>query len=146
MLTEAQKKELRKERDLKGAVRDAIMQAAVRKHKYDGTLEIDDNAVISMGEGGAYVQAWVYVEAEEAHLPDDYQDPVTGVWDWPSDCANPVTLNELEEALRALLKQFKLIHSPAPFYQAAREAAILLARVKGVDPIEDQTCYLLEDL
>jgi hypothetical protein len=32
----------------------------------DGDVEIDDNAVVSRGEDGAYVMGWVYVRNEEA--------------------------------------------------------------------------------
>jgi hypothetical protein len=37
--------------------------AARRDHHKDGECEVDENALISKGEdGGAYVQAWVWVD------------------------------------------------------------------------------------
>ena len=40
----------------------AYIQAARRIHTEDGVCEIDDNAKVSVSEdGGAYVQAWVWV-------------------------------------------------------------------------------------
>ncbi len=45
--------------------------AARRKHEEEGVLEFDDEPVISKWEGetgcGAYVQAWVWIDVEEAH-------------------------------------------------------------------------------
>lgn len=45
--------------------------AARRKHEEEGVLEFDDEPVISKWEGetgyGAYVQAWVWIDIEEAH-------------------------------------------------------------------------------
>jgi hypothetical protein len=40
---------------------------AAKERQDDGTLEIDDNAVVSMGaDDGAYVEAWIWVEASDA--------------------------------------------------------------------------------
>ena len=45
-------------------------KAAKAQYQDDGTLEIDDNAVVSISDSpdpdGAYVAAWVWVTAEEA--------------------------------------------------------------------------------
>ena len=42
-------------------VEDAYRRAAKAQQK-DGELEVDDDAVVSMGEDpGAYVQAWIWV-------------------------------------------------------------------------------------
>ena len=43
--------------------------AARRKHEEEGVLEFDDTPQVSKAEGehGAYVQAWVWVDIEEAH-------------------------------------------------------------------------------
>lgn len=42
-------------------------QAAKRLHESEGALEIDSNAIVSYGDDpGAYVQAWVWVAAEDA--------------------------------------------------------------------------------
>lgn len=47
----------------------AYIEAARRHFENDGVLEIDDNAVVSVGDDpGAYVQAWVWVEAEDAGI------------------------------------------------------------------------------
>lgn len=41
-------------------------EAAKRIHESEGTLEIDSNAVVSVSDdGGAYVQAWVWVYDSE---------------------------------------------------------------------------------
>jgi len=48
----------------------AYRKAAKAKYQDEGTLEIDDNAIVSLCDdsnaGGAYVQAWVWVYANEA--------------------------------------------------------------------------------
>lgn len=58
---------------LSGPRDEAYRQAAAEKYEQEGTLEIDDNAVVSSHEdsdngercGGAYVQAWVWVDLSE---------------------------------------------------------------------------------
>lgn len=40
-------------------------EAAHTLHVKDGTLEIDSNAEISRGDGGAYVQAWIWVPQDQ---------------------------------------------------------------------------------
>jgi hypothetical protein len=51
--------------------REAFVQAAQRQYSDEGTLEIDDEALVSWtspeegGSGGAYVQAWVWVSDED---------------------------------------------------------------------------------
>ena len=55
------------ERDLIAAYR----TAAREKYLFggpldDGDLDMDDKPVVSMGDDGAYVQAWVWVRREEA--------------------------------------------------------------------------------
>lgn len=51
-----------------------IVQSA-RLLQKDGELEFDDRVVISEGDdGGAYVLAWVWVDAEEACDEDDGDD------------------------------------------------------------------------
>lgn len=43
------------------------LAAAKRIHVEEGTLEIDEPAIVSQSEGGgAYVQAWVWVHDEDA--------------------------------------------------------------------------------
>lgn len=37
-------------------------------HECEGTLEVDDGAVVSRGDDGAYVQAWVWVPRKEIKL------------------------------------------------------------------------------
>lgn len=52
------------------------IERAREQYGEEGSVEIDDGAVVSIsdavggGDGGAYVAAWVYVEAEEKE-PDD---------------------------------------------------------------------------
>lgn len=42
---------------------EAIIEMASKKYEREGTLEIDDNTVVSEGDdNGAYVQAWVWVD------------------------------------------------------------------------------------
>jgi hypothetical protein len=44
----------------------AYVEAAQEKYEDEGTCEIDDNATVSISEdGGAYVQAWVWVYDSE---------------------------------------------------------------------------------
>lgn len=49
-------------------------EAADEQYGEEGSIEIDDDAqVSSAGDGGAYVQAWVYVRDDEANISmDDY--------------------------------------------------------------------------
>jgi len=45
--------------------------AAALKHQRDGELEIDSNAVVSLGDDpGSYVQAWIWVKALEAGVEE----------------------------------------------------------------------------
>lgn len=41
------------------------LDEARRLHSEEGTLEVDDNAQVSPGDGGAYVQAWVWVPLDD---------------------------------------------------------------------------------
>ena len=44
-----------------------LLEAARKLKEEEGELEIDDNAVISRGsDGGAYVQAWVWIDNHSA--------------------------------------------------------------------------------
>jgi hypothetical protein len=37
-----------------------------REHVHDeGELEVDDDAAVNLSEGGAYIQAWVWIGEEE---------------------------------------------------------------------------------
>lgn len=48
---------------------------AAREHQREGTLEIDDGAVVSRGsDPGAYVQAWVWVEDPAGDASEDYNE------------------------------------------------------------------------
>jgi predicted dehydrogenase len=48
---------------------EAYRKAAREQHEDEGTLEVDDNAVVSFGDDdGAYVAAWVWVGKEEAGI------------------------------------------------------------------------------
>jgi len=47
---------------------------AAKKHVKDGELEVDDDARVSgaVDDGiGAYVQAWIWISADELEEPDD---------------------------------------------------------------------------
>jgi len=47
-------------------ISEKFRQAAKRQYEEDGQIEIDDDAIVSMSDdGGAYVQAWVYVSEGE---------------------------------------------------------------------------------
>lgn len=49
----------------------ALIVTARRIHQDDGELEIDDNAKVSMSpDGGAYVEAWVWVYTSDVTLED----------------------------------------------------------------------------
>jgi len=53
----------------------AFRNAADQKYASEGSIEVDDGAVVSEGDGdGAYVQAWVWVYCEDAGLPSKLDD------------------------------------------------------------------------
>jgi hypothetical protein len=43
----------------------AIRKGARQIYQEEGTLEIDDDAIVSQSEGGCYVAAWVWVPDED---------------------------------------------------------------------------------
>jgi hypothetical protein len=43
----------------------AIRKRARQIYQEEGTLEIDDDAIVSQSEGGYYVAAWVWVPDED---------------------------------------------------------------------------------
>lgn len=46
--------------------------AAKRIHEEEGTVEIDSNAIVVFsGDGGAYVQAWVWVYDDDVKPPKE---------------------------------------------------------------------------
>lgn len=45
----------------KGPIDEIYIQKAQDNYHDEGILEVDDNAVVSMGDEGAYVQAWIWV-------------------------------------------------------------------------------------
>ena len=46
--------------------------AAKRIHEEEGTVEIDSNAIVGFsGDGGAYVQAWVWVYDDDVKPPKE---------------------------------------------------------------------------
>ena len=53
------------EPQMDNAVDTELLQKARELYHEDGTIEIDDNAQISVGDEGTWVQAWVYVPHEE---------------------------------------------------------------------------------
>ena len=51
-------------------------RVAARKRQRDGEIEIDDNAPVSISEdGGAYVQAWLWIPAEDAGVCIECGEP-----------------------------------------------------------------------
>jgi hypothetical protein len=61
------KKPKAKEPELTRTQKKAYVEAAQRQHHDEGTCEIDDDAKVSWapGNGGAYVQSWVWVDDED---------------------------------------------------------------------------------
>jgi hypothetical protein len=49
----------------------AYLAAAHRLHAEDGVCEIDDAAIVSEGDEGAYVMAWVWVSRDDAGIMDE---------------------------------------------------------------------------
>lgn len=50
----------------------AYIAAAKGRHGDDGVCEIDDNAIVSIGDDpGAYVMAWVWVDQDDAGICRD---------------------------------------------------------------------------
>lgn len=48
--------------DITESDREKWIAAAKRLHQREGTIEVDDNALVSISDdGGAYVAAWVWV-------------------------------------------------------------------------------------
>ena len=50
--------------DFNSEDRKGIVDEARAAYGYEGEIEIDDNAILSRSEEGAYVQAWVWVGKE----------------------------------------------------------------------------------
>ena len=110
-------------------IRDSILSLAREGYACDGSIEIDDLAVISMSDDfGAYVQAWVWVDGDKVDIPKEkYYNANEDIWDWPNDCANPVTAGDLREALNKLVGT--LINPDA--IPEAKEALALLNRIEN---------------
>lgn len=51
--------------EMDGTADPALLKKARELYHEDGSIEIDDNAQISVGDEGTWVQAWVYVPHEE---------------------------------------------------------------------------------
>lgn len=65
-----------------GEIAEAYRKAAKELHLSEGTLEIDSNAIVSQSDdGGAYVQAWVWVDDDEAELCRTCRQPYDGCGD-----------------------------------------------------------------
>ena len=43
---------------------DAYRRAAKALHEAEGEIEFDTDAVVSLGDNGAYVQAWIWVDKD----------------------------------------------------------------------------------
>lgn len=53
---------------------EARFREAAQEFAREGELEVDDEAVVSMGDSpGAYVMAWWWITNEEAGFPDEYE-------------------------------------------------------------------------
>lgn len=63
------------------AEHDAVVEYTKRRHYIEGELEIDDDAYVSVGAdgGGAYVQAWVWVDK------GDFEHQTGEDWPYPID-------------------------------------------------------------
>ncbi|MCA2972147.1 MAG: hypothetical protein INH43_26825 [Acidobacteriaceae bacterium] len=46
----------------------AVRKKAHEMYHDEGTLEIDDNAIVSQSEGGCYVAAWVWVADDDGDV------------------------------------------------------------------------------
>jgi hypothetical protein len=45
--------------------RRAYVEEAIETYLRDGEIEIDNNAILSRGETGAYVMAWLWIDEEQ---------------------------------------------------------------------------------
>jgi hypothetical protein len=52
------------------AVDDELYRKAAKRCRANANLEIDEAAMVSVGEGGAWVQGWVWVSDREAGVDD----------------------------------------------------------------------------
>lgn len=77
--------ELERTEEIKGAYLDAA-----REYVSEGDLELDDNAVVSISsDGGAYVQMWKWIGAEEAGVCRTCYDALTNDGDgFDGECGN----------------------------------------------------------
>lgn len=58
--------------DVENDMNDSWRSAAEGQHGCDGEVEIDHDAIVSISEdGGAYVQAWVYVDGANCSVCDE---------------------------------------------------------------------------
>lgn len=53
-------------KDIQAVIDAKYVIAARDQYQDDGTIEVDDGAKVSHSDNGAYVQAWVWVEAESS--------------------------------------------------------------------------------
>ena len=53
------------EKPLTQRMQERYRKAAKEAYHRDGEIEIDDNAIVSHSEDGAYVQAWVWISIDE---------------------------------------------------------------------------------
>ena len=49
---------------------DGLYRSAAIDHWTKSKLQIDDDATVSVGEGGAWVHAWVWVSNDQAGIQD----------------------------------------------------------------------------
>lgn len=57
------------------ALREKYLPLAEQKYSSEGQVEIDDSAVVSDSEDGAYVAAWVWVEDPDPEEEDELVQP-----------------------------------------------------------------------
>jgi len=63
----------------------AVRKKAREIYHEEGTLEIDDDAIVSQSEGGCYVAAWVWVPDEDESDADAETPETTNEWMWTPD-------------------------------------------------------------
>ncbi|MGH9691021.1 MAG: hypothetical protein ACRD4C_08090 [Candidatus Acidiferrales bacterium] len=55
-------KKLPRSRAVPRTEKEALYFTLAKQRVIEGDIEVDDDAVVSISDGGAYVQAWIWVE------------------------------------------------------------------------------------
>ena len=90
----------------------AYADAAKRLYHDEGSVEIDDGAEVSKGsDEGAYVQAWVWVPADEIDLDTDLEELAAAAQELAQE-GSPLWIetNEIPEPMRWVCSKRKLHH------------------------------------